>query len=73
MLKNMQWRAGLIVINHARQKDRMVFSAKKVKLQQNWQTLQTMPNQEKVMGESVKYYKALFKKFRNASLFSSLL
>lgn len=50
MLKNMQWRAGLIVINHARQKDRTVFSAKKVKLQQNWQTLQTMPNQEKSNG-----------------------
>ena len=28
MLKNVQWRAGLIVINHARQKDRTVFSAK---------------------------------------------
>ena len=54
MLKKMQWRAGLIVINHARQKDRTVFSAKKVKLQQNWQTLQTMPNQEKVIGESAK-------------------
>lgn len=47
MLKNTQWRAGLLVISHARQKDRTVFSAKKVKLQQNWQTLQTMPNQEK--------------------------
>ena len=29
MLNNMQWRAGLMVINHARQKDRTVFSAKK--------------------------------------------
>ena len=54
MLKNTQWRAGLIVISHVRQKDRTVFSAKKVKLQQNWQTLQTMPNQEKVIGESAK-------------------
>ena len=73
MLKNMQWRAGLIVINHARQKDRTVFSAKKSNYSKIGKLYRLCQIKKKVMGESVKYYKALFKKFLNASLFSSLL
>lgn len=62
MLKNMQSRAGLIVINHARQKDRTVFSAKKSNYSKICKLYRLCQIKKKVIGESAKYYKALFKK-----------
>ena len=62
MLKNMQWRAGLIIMNHARQKDRTVFSAKKSNYSKIGKLYRLCQIKKKVIGESAKYYKALFKK-----------
>ena len=73
MLKNMQWRAGLIIMNHARQKDRTVFSAKKSNYSKIGKLYRLCQIKKKVIGESAKYYKALFKKIPKRLLFSSLL
>jgi len=62
MLKNMQWRAGLIIMNHARQKDCTVFSTKKSNYSKIGKLYRLCQIKEKVIGESAKYYKALFKK-----------
>lgn len=55
----MQWRAGLTIMKHVRQKERTVFLQKKSNYSKIGKLYRLCQIKEKVIGESAKYYEAL--------------